>query len=1021
MQRTKYWNQTRPTDIQLGWTETSKINAIRQRLRSSAQMGIAWGFVVTVNGTDNTKIDISRGEGYSGGMFLVNEFETTGSGERISTYVDSPSGTDDTGPAATQQALADYTAGVENYVSLVFGEVESQPLAERAFPFQNRQTVVTETFTVSVLTAAQWGVLDSEELNKRILVAIVTANGAGTALTTASIDQFVQPKTHPSASAPTALTGVTIVSLAEVTPLGTATLRWDASASELYYTAPGDTEGTGVAFADSGSFTLYSNNTIYSITVNINFASLSTVSSQSETISISSFYGRTIPMFSAVDQIHRDMVGSGQPVATNPHGLTLDDIGGGGFDHADLFHVNGISHDADSDQLNCQIDAINDRVQVTNLGGYANSFLVDGNTAELISGYAAGAAGYESFAGLPADDPGDYLIYLDSNAALQRVKIAGYTEAKAPEWPLWDVNIAIMDIHNTTAGNGTITWDATAETLTYEAPGDGGAGDEVRLIGDTAGAGYHGYYKLYSLDTDNWIIVRLDGVIGGSTSSTFSIVKDETTYSDESMLKLCIVNWTGGPLGTGSQQLNNLRDIRNYITADVKSEFEEEHTKEGYHTKPFRHNLRVAHDSDVGVSVVVANSGVVGEADTVIGIYGSAANTGIFGIAATNNGVHGSAASNNGVYGVAANNNGVYGSAGAVRGVYGTAPDEGVYGAAGTDIGVRGTAATNTGVYGQASSLCGVVGGAAATGVYGSASNTGVIGSGALLYGGYFNASETAAYASASNTAIYGIVTALYGGYFKASASAIYGSANDTAVYAIASNDTAVYATADIYGVYATVASNSAGYFRAGGDVGVYAYADVDTAGAFQVKSDTGVYVYASDNTGVYAEVENVGIYATAATNTGVYGEADASGGVFTANAGNYGVWAEANTHTGVYGHAQGATGAYGSGEDSIGVYGRAPDIGVYGEAAAGDTGVYGSASDVYGIYGTASNYAGRLNANAGNGVAVWLEGLIRYDIGTQAVQDNSATIYSPAFHLPIIVQTGTATVTMAFAVYDTV
>lgn len=982
MQRTNYWNQTRPTDTQLQWTETSKINAINQRLRSSAQMGISWGFQVTVNSTDNTKIDVARGEGYSGGMFLINEFETAESGQRISTYTDTPSGTDDTGPAATSQALADYTAGVKNYVSLVYRESTAYPLAERAFPFTVRQTVVTEGFYVSVLTETQWNLLDSEERNKRVLVGIVTAQGAGTALTAADIDQFVQPKTLPTTTQPSALSGVTVVGIADVTPLGIGTLRWETSTNMIYWTAPGDTEGTGLSISDSGVFTVYSNNPNYYIELNIVWGSLSLVAVEtSENISVRSLYGRSIPMFSAVDQIHRDMIGSGQPSETNPHALTLADIGGGTLDHADLFHVNGISKDADTSQLECQIDAINDRIQVTSLGGYENSFLVDGVTLTEVSG-----SPYVNFDTTPAPTTGEYLIYIDSGGNLDKVQIGS---------DLWDTDIYIVDMKNTVAGTGTITWTAASASLTYQAPDDGSAGAAVYVMGDNPSDDPSGYYKLYSSNTDNWVIVRVVGALGGNNSSTITIVKDETDYADESMLKLAVVNWN-----SGTETLSNLRDIRSFVTADNRTETEEEHDADGRHTKVLQQELRVnVGTNNDAIFGSASLRGVVGEATSIIGVYGEAPNSGIYGYAATHNGVVGSAETNDGVKGLANSQFGVYGSAETC----------GVKGEASVDTGVFGWAPYgDTGVKGQATGLYGVYAIASGTGVYGSASSTGIYGHGNLIYGGYF---------TASNTGIYGTAGALYGLYAKASESAIYGSASNTAIYAIVSGNTAVYGSAVSRAIYGVANSKIGVYGSAsvtGGDFAASNTAIKGEApgviGGYLQASATGIYGYAEVDTAIYARAGgDIGVYAIASSDTGVYGEADASGGAFSANAGNYGVWAQAATNYGAYGHAAGATGVFGSAEDSVGVYGYCGTLGVWGSA------------DYTAVYGTADeNYGGKFGASGGAGTAVWMEGLLRYDIGTQAATDGTATAYSPAFYLPIIVVTGTATNSHAIAIYDT-
>ena len=116
MERTKYFNETKPTDTQLNWTETSRAHAIIERTRAGDQFGVVEGFQVTVNGTDPTKIDIAGGSAYSGGLYTTQEYDGENAGERISTSTFSPSGTIEYGTAATGVGLADYTNGNDNYV-----------------------------------------------------------------------------------------------------------------------------------------------------------------------------------------------------------------------------------------------------------------------------------------------------------------------------------------------------------------------------------------------------------------------------------------------------------------------------------------------------------------------------------------------------------------------------------------------------------------------------------------------------------------------------------------------------------------------------------------------------------------------------------------------------------------------------------------------------------------------------------------------------------------------------------------
>ena len=968
MQRTKYWNQTRPTDTQLNWTETSRVQSIDQRLRSSAQMGVKWGFAVTVNSVDNTKIDISRGEGYSGGLYQINEFETAGSAQRISTYTETPSGTDDTGPAAIKQGLADYTAGALNYVALVYGEVEAQPLGERSYPFTTRQTIVTETFTVSVLTAVQWAALSSVALNNMILVAIVTASGAGTALSSANIDQFVQPKTLPSASQPQTIFGTTIVGIADVTPLGTGTLRWDPAVSQMFWTAPGGTEGTGLSISDSGVYVLYSMNLNYTINVNVVWGSLSLVAADtSENITVQSLYGRAIPMFSGVDQIHRDMVGSGQPSSTNPHALTLADIGGGTLDHADLFHVNGISKDADATQLECQIDLVNDRIQVTSLGGYTNSFLVDGVTLTAVVGSI-----YSNFDTVPIPVSGQYLVYVDSAGAISRVQIGDYDDLTSQEFANF-ANLDIWDMHNNVAGTGEIEWDNATEAIRYKAQGDLAFGDWVYVANDPVVAGNYGTYKVYSSDTDNWIILQFSGVIGASNTETFTVVKDETTYADESTLKLCVVSWDAT-----NEILTNLRDIRRFVTADNRAEFEEEHDEDGYHTKTLRNTLSIYNNaSDVGLDVVADNYGIRAGAltDTAlaayavgdVGIYGSAAAaTGAFIYAGADTGAYITAAVNTGVFAQAAGDTGVLGSAGGDIGVFGkVGGGTAVYGSAGGEVGVYGYAVANTGAYGKAAVNLGVYGSAGgATGVFGRAiADTGVYGSAGGATGVFGKAvANTGVYGSAGanrgvygyalvNTGVYGSVGAATGVAGEAVANTgVYGSAGaDGGVYGYAVANTGVFGSAGAAtGVAGSAVANTGVYGYAGANVGMYAHAVVDT----------GLYATAGGNIGVrVAAAGDTGLLASAIGNTGVYGGAAHYGGYFAAGSN----WA-VNNVIGLYGSAINGVDA----ESAIGIKGYAVGVeatAILGSAAGGTgSGVFGSAAGASGIgvYGLGAGAVGR-------------------------------------------------------------
>jgi len=1066
MQRTKYFNQTRPTDAQLDWTDNSKVSALRRRLLALSQMGIRAGFEVTVNGVDNTKVDVARGEGYTGGQYLVNTFEGAESGERIGTLTDTVSGEVDTGPLVTAQGLADYTLGVNNYISVVYAENGYYPLTERSFPFTAHLTVFEDSYTVSVLTETDWNALSADDLSNRVLVAIVTAKGAGSALTSADIEQFVQPNTLPTTSQPGVLAGVTIISVSDVTPLGTGTLRWDVASHYLYWTAPGDLEGLATTITASGSFTLVSNSTAYTMVVNVIYAALSAVASASEDIMVKSLYGRTIPMFSAVDQIHRDMVGTGTASIHNPHKLSINDISGGGFDHANLFHVNGISVDADPGQLECQIDAVNDRVQVTNLGGFFDSFLIAGNTLQTLLNVNVGDYGYAPFDVTPTPAAGAYLIYVDTAGALQKVKIAGYTEGAAPEWPLWTTNIKIVDMHNLIVGNGTLSWNATTNTMTYAAPGDG-AGTAIRVPYYSTTV----YYKLYSATITNWILIRVAGTLGGNNSSTFSIVKDETTYPDDEMLKLCVVNWTGG--GLGSEQLTDLVDTRSYITADVRGPFEEEHDALGKHNKVIQHPFIVAAPSVVGVYGMAAvgdgvdgfsSNGTGGAFRAVVGkgLYASGPLGGY--LTAPNTAAQVNAAT---AYGLEA-------IAGASIAVHASAPNIAISAEADTALAgnfaapntvVKAVAATDTAgwfvarsaaVYGHANLRYGIVGTADVeyAGLF-SAPNKAVEINAAAVTGLAVNASSIGIIVTASNSAVYIRASAAYGLIVAASATAVSVAASSDGMYVFADSGYGIEVEAGSDGMYVFAYSGYGIEVEAGSGIAIIAHAD--TVPAIQATASSSViditaagadaiFAVASGSRGAHIIASASAAYgivaiAPATAGTGVYGSGGRFGVLGSVSHGDvaniYGIYGQAiNTSVGkeasavgVYGRAvsSGATGVAGEAAHvthGTGVFGSAgtSGYGVYGTAGTTGIGVFGVASYV-GVWGTADTIGviGIANSIGGSFVGVTgikVQGTIYYSVPTtDSVAGGAATALpaSPVAYIPILI----AGNTRYFAVYS--
>lgn len=825
MERTEYFNNTKPGQHQLNNTEDSKIRAILRRARSNAQFGIQTGFRVTINSANSLLIDIGPGTGYTGGFFPQENLRGDDySGERISTVTDSTTGQTGYRTTATGLGLADYTLNTKNYVSLVYGESSSEALQERYFPFTAHNTIIAETFTSEVLTETQWNALDDDDKENRILVAIITAQGAGVALSLANVQQFIQPKTHPTVgNQPTNVTGVSIVGMAPGTLIGSGTLRFEASTKKLYWTSPGDAEGTGVTITDSSEQTLYSDDTSYYITVTIIYAGLPAADA-SDTITVESLYGRNIPMSCSIDQAHRDMIGTGIITENNPHGLSADDLTGGAYDHADLFHTNGISLDAESDQLACSSNAATDSVEIVNNGGYRNSFLVDGIPYQLITGYAAGAPGIVPFDTTPTTPSGSYLVYIDSAGEPQKVRLASYAPADAADLDvLFTADLYIVDMHNEAAGTGTIFWDSATRKLTYQSPGDAGAGvNGATVISNTHG---YGYYKLYGQNTNNWVLLyTTTGNLGVTANSSFTVNLNETDQPEESILKLCTVVWNdiGELLGTPI-------DTRRFNTADNRSALEEEHDQYGNHNKVLQQRLRVH-----------ANS---------LGIFGHvSANTAFYGVANS-------------------------------IGAYMHVTEVGYSAYAELDYGAKFMADRSYAVYAHASAF-GVY--ARATGnyaIYGTADgNVGIVGVADNTAGSFSASTDRGILVTADNTA---------GELFASGASALYAHASSTVVYAYASdaigaiisaaNNTGVYAHAASYGIVARANGNFAGSFTAADSYGIL----VDVGGRY------GISARAALQYGGYFSASSYGACGIANAEYGVYGQASNYGGYFTATGAN--------------------------------------------------------------------------------------------------------------------------------------
>ncbi len=308
-------------------TETQRSAYDKQILTDASTRGVASGLVVTVGGT-TTRISIALGSAYAPN----GEFMTLAAPQ-------------------TNVALADDTLGVVNYVILMYDEVESQPESHET-DGTTRNALATVSPRLVVLTAAQHAalpvdnaVLTTNDQNRGAIIAKVTANGPAVALTDGSIENASPFPNSLNSTQPVNITGITVISVDTDTDVGTGTLSFNFGTTALTWSAPGDVAGAPVVLTVSQTEVLTSSNG-QTMLVRVAFASIPS-SNKTDSIVISNIYTQSVIRFSAIDDQHRSLIGTGVPTTVNPHGMTLEDLSPGTVgsieDHQDVQHHNGLA------------------------------------------------------------------------------------------------------------------------------------------------------------------------------------------------------------------------------------------------------------------------------------------------------------------------------------------------------------------------------------------------------------------------------------------------------------------------------------------------------------------------------------------------------------------------------------------------------------------------------------------------------------------------------------------------------
>ena len=506
--RSLYPESVEVHDRHLQNTELQRIESDKQILVDATTRGVVSGLAISVV-SGSVFINVA-----SGGAYAPN-------GEYM--WFEAPFPLPNT-------SLADYTAGTKNYVLLVYDEQTSDPESREADGI-TAPTKAEVLPRLAILAETDYNVLPDTDtvlshnaLDRACILAIVTANGVGTSLTSASIQHPTAYGTVISATKaiPGNITGVSLGALDNNTPIGTGELTYIAYNKSITWKSPGESAGSPRTIATTGDYQLTSSS---GCTLDIHVeSSLLPLANATDTVTITSVYTQSIPRHTAEDFQHRAMLGSGVATAHNPHGLTYADIGGstGGSveEHQDMMHANGITRVSDANTLLATVNyggAIDDLSVVGFAAGstaYINGSLVQTPTANTIIPWTDVITTTQSLWGV-------WVSYIGSITKHLRAQFSSNT---------LDGKIQLLDVVGIT---GTITINSNPLSI--------GGPSVITPATDTI-------VRLYDISRVNYITVYVKGAAAAATDTiTISAEPDP-----EENMPICNVPFSGLNLGVGS-------------------------------------------------------------------------------------------------------------------------------------------------------------------------------------------------------------------------------------------------------------------------------------------------------------------------------------------------------------------------------------------------------------------------------------------------------------------------------------
>jgi|GEM_PF-7090694 len=486
--------------VALRRTEQTKAAEILRGRVDWTSRGLYVGGEVTVNTTSvpNLNIDVKQFAGFApNGEFVDVPYD----------YYNLP--------------LADYALGAVNLVVAVYTEVETQkqPHETRGVTYPTRADASRR---LRIFSAAQYAALPSTDSNlandardRCLVLAKVTANGVGVAITSASIQSptsfqnilYANPRTF------TNLPGVEIIGVSPKSPVGNGTLTYNfvlGTYSLQWTTSNG--AGAVVNPTADGIYNITDGAGEY-IRVLIGFSSLpvSGTFPITETVTIINLYYQDIPRLTAEDWLHRNFLGTGVLTPQNPHALSLDDIAGPTLtllnEHQDIEHCNGIWKGSNALYLSTAVNNLPVADAINIVGPVAGDlYYVNGVKNSKIDVTTLAFATPP----VPPLGPNAYLyeIYVSDEGTVEYTQKAAYPNprtitgtwivAMSPDYPFGSANLQLSRVVN----DYTFTW-ALGTSVLISNPG---AGDSQII-------------RLYAADSFHWIDLYVN-FSGGTPDET---------------------------------------------------------------------------------------------------------------------------------------------------------------------------------------------------------------------------------------------------------------------------------------------------------------------------------------------------------------------------------------------------------------------------------------------------------------------------------------------------------------------